>query len=138
MLSKSTETFLTSDLDTIISPFFLWGKFHKKEMKISNQVCHILSSRICIILVTRKKNTHSKTSKNLTTKNPPQKEVIEHGKGNGHSDSIALTAAVFFGLAFMFVTIYLVGRRWLEGIRDSKSRRNYTRISFLLNGDDRT
>lgn len=93
---------------------------------------------ILFIVVTRKKNTHSKASKNSTTKNPAHKEVIERGKGNGHSDNIALTAAVFFGLAFMFVTIYLVGRRWLEGIRESKSRRSYTRISFLLNGDDRT
>ena len=89
---------------------------------------------ILFVAVTRKKNTHSKASKNSTTKNPAHKEVIERGKGNGHSHNIALTAAVFFGLAFMFVTIYLVGRRWLEGIRESKSRRSYTRISFLLNG----
>ena len=81
----------------------------------------------------RKKHLHPKQSKNSTQ--VPQKGVIGHGNGNGHSDSISLTAAVFFGLAFMFVTMYLVGRRWLEGIRESKSRRGYTRISFLLNGD---
>ena len=66
--------------------------------------------------------------------NSSSKGVIEPGTGTAHSDYISLTGAVFFGLAFSLVTIYLVGKRWIEGLRESKGRRGYTRISYLLNG----
>jgi len=80
----------------------------------------------------KKTHIHTKTPKNVTKSS--SKGVIEAGSGISHSDNISLTGAVFFGLAFSFVTIYLVGKRWIEGLRESKGRRGYTRISYLLNG----
>ena len=74
--------------------------------------------------------THSKTTRGSGSR----KGVIPSSSGNGHSENISLIGAVFFGLAFMFVTFYVVGKRWVEGMKESHRRNGYTRISYLLNG----
>lgn len=50
-----------------------------------------------------------------------------------HTNSISLTIAFVFGMAFLVTVFYLTGKRWVEGIKD-RQRKGYTRINYLLNG----
>lgn len=69
----------------------------------------------------------------LTSTTVATKGVIKTGFVNTHSGSASLIVALLFGLMFLFATMYLVGKRWVESLRESH-RRDYTRISYLLNG----
>lgn len=100
---------------------------------------------------TPKQNTNDSRGRNKTTlfsvksnekrtrlksfaSNSTRKGVIPRDEHNGHSDDISLMAALMFGLAFFIMTFFLVGKRWIESIRESHHRTGYTRISYLLNG----
>jgi len=50
-----------------------------------------------------------------------------------HTNSISLTIAFLFGMAFLVTVLCLTGRRWLEGLKEGQQK-GYTRISYLLNG----
>ena len=77
------------------------------------------------------------TAKNIVdpTRRPIQRVtgVIKNDGNQSHTDTVSLTAALFFGIIFLLTTMYLVGKRWVEGVKDTH-KRGYTRISYLLNG----
>lgn len=50
-----------------------------------------------------------------------------------HTNSISLTIAFLFGMAFLVTVLCLTGRRWLEGLKEGHQK-GYSRISYLLNG----
>ena len=80
-----------------------------------------------------KSNGKKAKSKNLHS-NSTRKGVIQKSNHNGRSDGVSLTVALIFGLFFMIVTLFLVGKRWVQNLRESHHRTGYTRISYLLNG----
>lgn len=55
-------------------------------------------------------------------------------KHTSHTDTVSLSVAFVFGICFLLTVIVLIGRRWIEGMRETH-KRGYTRISYLLNGD---
>lgn len=86
---------------------------------------------------TKSSNISRRTSTTVInpTRRPIQRVtgVIDTNTSSNHTDSVSLSAALLFGVIFLLVVFYLVGKRWIEGLRDSH-RRGYTRISYLLNG----
>ena len=51
-----------------------------------------------------------------------------------HTDTVSLSVAFVFGICFLLTVVVLLGRRWIEGMKETH-KRGYTRISYLLNGD---
>ena len=94
-------------------------------------------------------NVDERTSVELDTAVAAPEEVGESGLNNltyyanelleyredikEHTNSISLTIAFIFGMAFLITVLCLTGRRWLEGLKEGQQK-GYTRISYLLNG----
>ena len=55
-------------------------------------------------------------------------------KHTSHTDTVSLSVAFIFGICFLLTVVVLLGRRWIEGMRETH-KRGYTRVSYLLNGD---
>ena len=57
----------------------------------------------------------------------------ETNTNHDHTNTVSLTIALLFGLGFSVTVLFMLGRRWIESVKD-EHKRGYTRISYLLNG----
>ncbi|XP_057314315.1 uncharacterized protein LOC130655558 [Hydractinia symbiolongicarpus] len=81
----------------------------------------------------RPKNTPAPTTNSVVRSSVVSIIAKEESTAHTHTNDISLSIALLFGLSFFVTVVFILGKRWVEGVRD-QHKRGYTRISYLLNG----